>query len=97
MYQSTLPPCSGTVVVHRDEAVTCTIDTCRRDLPRGTWFSLHDSFVYCPEWLGVGRMCPDCGFSAPEAARLLPSSPRIAAQRGRRGHRYTEATRSWRG
>ena len=56
--------CSGTVVVHRDQSVSCTDDTCPRDLPRGTWFSLHSSFVRCSIALG-GDGCLYCEFGAP--------------------------------
>ncbi len=58
------PPCAGTVVVHRDDAVTCSADTCPKDLGRGVWFSIHATFVRCPEAWGRGQGCPDCGFRA---------------------------------
>jgi len=62
--------CSGTVVVHRDGAVTCTTDTCRTDLGRGPWFSTHSSFVRCTETLDRSRRCPDCGFETPAIAQM---------------------------
>jgi hypothetical protein len=52
MRSTSLLECSGTVVVHRDQSVACTHDTCPRDLPRRTWFSLHSSFVRCSTALG---------------------------------------------
>jgi len=55
-----LPECLGTVVVHRDDAVTCTRDTCPRDLPLETWFSHHTSFVTCKT-----EDCPHCQIEAP--------------------------------
>lgn len=63
-----LPRCPGTVVVHRDDAVTCTSGTCQRDRPKGIWLSIHSKFVYCAEALGGAIPCPDCGFEAPTAA-----------------------------
>jgi hypothetical protein len=59
-----LPECSGTVVVHRYDAVTCTSDSCPRDLAIETWFSLHTSFVTCSTALDTDE-CPYCGFVAP--------------------------------
>jgi hypothetical protein len=61
MREMPLPECVGTVVVHRDDAVTCTRDTCPRDLPLETWFSHHASFVTCSTALD----CPHCGSDAP--------------------------------
>jgi hypothetical protein len=52
--------CLGTVVVHRYDAVTCTRDTCPRDLPLESWFSHHTSFMTC-----TTNDCPHCGFDAP--------------------------------
>ena len=66
MSYETPPMCSGAVVVHCDGAVTCTTDTCPRDLPRWMWFSLHSSFVRCVDALGADG-CPEYGFA--------PSSP----------------------
>lgn len=61
MRTTALLACPGAVVVHRDQAVSCTDDTCPRDLPRGTWFSLHSSFVQCRTSFDIDD-CPDCGF-----------------------------------
>jgi hypothetical protein len=55
--------CTGTVVVHRDDSVTCTTDTCPRDLPVETRFSLHTSFVTCGNAFDTDD-CPHCGFDA---------------------------------
>jgi len=54
-----LPECLGTVVVHRNDAVTCTRDTCPRDLPPESWFGYHASFVVCRV-----DACPNCEFDA---------------------------------
>ena len=51
--------CLGTVVVHRYDAVTCTRDTCPRDLPLESWFSHHTSFMTC-----LNKDCPHCGSGA---------------------------------
>src|SRR5579863_1116656 len=56
--------CQGTVVVHRDDSVSCTDDRCPHDLPRGAWFSLHSSFVRCSTALG-GDGCPSSEFDVP--------------------------------
>lgn len=55
--------CPGTVTVHRDLAVSCSADTCQRDLPRAYWFSLHGSFSRCTEARGADETCPECGFA----------------------------------
>ena len=67
MRTTSLLECFGTVVVHRDQAVSCTDDSCPTDLPRGTWFSLHSSFVRCSTALG-GDGCVYCEFDAPVTA-----------------------------
>lgn len=54
-----LPECLGTVVVHRDDAVTCTRDSCPRGLSLESWFSHHTSFVTCKI-----DECPHCSFNA---------------------------------
>jgi hypothetical protein len=54
-----LPECSGTVVVHRSDAVTCTRDSCPRDLSLESWFRHHASFVTCKT-----DECPHCVFDA---------------------------------
>ena len=56
--------CPGTVVVHRDQSVSCTRNQCPNHLPRGMWFSLHSSFVRCSIALG-GQGCLYCDFEAP--------------------------------
>jgi hypothetical protein len=56
--------CSGAVVVHRDQSVSCTDDTCPRDLPKVMWFNLHSSFVRCSTALG-GAGCLYCEFEVP--------------------------------
>ena len=58
MQDMPLPECLGTVVVHQYDAVTCTRDTCPRDMNLETWFSHHTSFTTC-----TGKDCPHCGFS----------------------------------
>lgn len=64
MRTTSLLECFGTVVIHRDQSVSCTDDTCPHDLPRGTWFSLHSSFVRCSTALG-GEGCASCEFDLP--------------------------------
>ena len=54
-------PCSGTVTVHRDSAMTCTSSTCPRHVSRDTWFGLHSTFLVCTMVHG-SRGCPDCSF-----------------------------------
>ena len=56
-----LPECLGTVVVHRGDAVTCTRDSCPRDLSLESWFSHHASFMTCK-----AGDCPHCVFDSPE-------------------------------
>jgi len=63
MPSARLPECPGRVVIHRDDAVTCTANTCPSNLPRGTWFALHSSFRRCGLVHGDG--CPECSFAAP--------------------------------
>ena len=96
MRHPSLPLCSGTVVIHRDDAATCTSDACRRDLRRGVWFSIHSRFVHCPEAVKGDGRCPDCGFGSPVIAQLAQSQlPRFAGHlRRRRGNRETDPTRS---
>lgn len=55
-----LPECVGTVLVHRNDLVTCTRSSCPRDVPLETWFSFHTSFAAC----GIDD-CPYCRFGAP--------------------------------
>lgn len=86
MRYPSLPRCSGMVVVHRDLAVTCTSDTCPRDLRTGVWFGMHSRFVRCPESLAVGRRCPDCGFESPMTTPVAPMQPSRFAGHLRRGH-----------
>jgi hypothetical protein len=64
MRTTSLLDCQGAVVVHRDQSVSCTDDTCPRDLPKALWFSLHSSFVRCSTALG-GDGCLYCEFDAP--------------------------------
>ncbi|MGA2521940.1 MAG: hypothetical protein ABSG81_14130 [Acidimicrobiales bacterium] len=59
-----VPPCSGTVLVHEDDAVTCTSDECPRHLARTKWFSVHSTFVPCRTVAGP-EGCPDCDFQSP--------------------------------
>jgi hypothetical protein len=89
-----LPECSGTVGVHRDEAVTCTDDTCPRDLPKALWFSLHSSFVRCGTALDTGD-CPNCGFETPVDVRQVERNlTTIATGRSGRRGRLLESARS---
>jgi len=55
MHAMPLPECLGTVVVHRNDVVTCTSDNCRRDQPLESWFGRHTSFVICST-----DDCPHC-------------------------------------
>ena len=57
------PLCRGTVIVHRDEAMTCTSRTCPRHLPPTQWFGIHSTFVPCSVAAGP-RGCPDCQFES---------------------------------
>jgi len=59
MQTFSLPECLGTVVVHRGDTVTCTRDSCPRDLSLESWFSHHASFVTCQT-----VECPHCMFDA---------------------------------
>ena len=94
MRSTSLLECSGTVGVHRDEAVTCTDDTCPRDLPMAMWFSLHSSFVRCSAALDTDD-CPNCGFEAPtdvrQVERNLTTIP--ISRRGSRGRLLESARR----
>jgi hypothetical protein len=63
MRTTSLLECPGAVVVHRDQSVSCTDDTCPRDLPKALWFSLHSSFGSCSTALG-GDGCLYCEFGA---------------------------------
>src|SRR5579863_4083647 len=60
MRTMSLPEYLGTVVVHRGDAVTCTRDSCPRDLSLESWFSHHTSFMTCR-----ADECPHCVFEAP--------------------------------
>ncbi len=75
-----LPECPGTVVIHRDNAVSCTTNTCPRNLPRGTWFSLHASFTPC-EAAG-GAECPDCAFELLDVVFEHAGAPRSLGDGG---------------
>lgn len=75
------PECLGTVVVHRDDVVTCTRDSCPRDLLLETWFSYHTSFVTCRT-----DSCPHCGLNAPVQFGHGDSNP--ASSAARRNHRW---------
>ena len=85
-----LPECLGTVVVHRDDAVTCTRDTCPRDLPLETWFSHHTSFVTC----STALECPHCGFDPPvQSGHGDGNSTPSAVSRSRSRARELESAR----
>ena len=64
MRTTSLLECPGTVVIHRDQSVSCTTNTCPSDLPRRTWFSLHSAFVRCSTAVG-GDGCGYCEFDVP--------------------------------
>ena len=82
---------SGTVGVHRDEAVTCTSDTCPRNLPMPMWFSLHSSFVRCSTALDTDD-CPNCGFETPVDVRQVERNlTTIATGRSRGRGRLLES------
>ncbi len=72
MRTASLPRCSGTVVLHRGDAVTCSRGTCPKDLSKAVWLSLHWRFVRCVEVLGHGGDCLDCGF-APSTHQSVPA------------------------
>jgi len=52
-----LPECLGTVVVHRNDVVTCTQTTCPRNVSLDTWFGFHSLFASCST-----DDCPYCRF-----------------------------------
>jgi hypothetical protein len=55
--------CHGTVVVHKDLAVTCTNEFCRSDMPRATWLSIHRYVLRCVDATGDSR-CQLCDFES---------------------------------
>jgi hypothetical protein len=74
-----LPECLGTVVVHQYDAVTCTKDTCPRDMTLETWFSHHTSFMTCKT-----DDCPYCEFNTPVGSGYdLPTSSGVRRRQGR--------------
>jgi hypothetical protein len=73
-----LPECLGTVVIHEYDAVTCTKDTCPRDMALESWFSHHTSFMTCK-----ADDCPYCEFNAP--VEDSDGMPTLRATRGRKG------------
>ena len=94
MRSTSLLECSGTVGVHRDEAVTCTDDTCPRDLPMAMWFSLHSSFVRCSTALDT-EDSPNCGFETPVDVRQVERDlTTIATGRSRSLGHLLESARS---
>ena len=42
-----MPRCPGTVVVHRDQAMTCTSERCPAPPTPADWFDVHASVVPC--------------------------------------------------
>jgi hypothetical protein len=94
MRATSLFECSGTVGVHRDEAVTCTSDNCPRDLSMAMWFSLHSTFVRCSTALDTDD-CPNCGFETPvEVEQVERNLTSIATGRSRsRSHLLASALR----
>ncbi len=75
-----LPECLGTVVIHRGDAVTCTRDTCRRDLSLESWFGQHASFITCNS-----DVCPNCRFNDPVQVPRRDRDSASSAVRRRRG------------
>jgi hypothetical protein len=75
-----LPECLGTVVIHEYDAVTCTKDTCPRDMALESWFSHHTSFMTCKT-----QDCPHCSFSNARAESEYdnPISSAPSRRRGR--------------
>ena len=94
MRTTSLLECPGAVVVHRDQSVSCTDDTCPRDLPKALWFSLHSSFVRCSTTLDADDS-PNCEFETPvdvrQAERNLTT---IATGRSRSRGRLLESART---
>jgi hypothetical protein len=84
MQVMSLPECLGTVVVHRGDAVTCTRDSCPRDLNLDSWFSHHTSFVTCSS-----HNCAHCGFEAP-VQWVTDGNSMSTTVRRRRGGRLLE-------
>jgi hypothetical protein len=76
-----LPECLGTVVVHRNDVVTCTKASCPRDVSLDTWFGFHSLFVSCST--------DDCSYCRFHPSVLLghgdgdPTSSSAARRRGR--------------
>lgn len=75
-----LPECLGTVVVHQGDAVTCTRDTCTRDLSLESWFSHHTSFMTCRT-----NDCPHCGLNPRMQVGIGDGNPTSSAVRRGRG------------
>jgi len=71
-----LPECVGTVLVHHNDLVTCTRNSCPRDAPLETWFSFHASFVTCS-----ADDCPYCRCGAPVQLGNGQGSPTSSAAR----------------
>jgi hypothetical protein len=67
------PECLGTVVIHQYDAVTCTKDTCPRDMTLESWFSHHTSFVTCKT-----DDCPYCRFNTLAKIDGNPTSSMVA-------------------
>ncbi len=82
-----LPECLGTVVVHRYDTVTCSRDTCPRDLPLDSWFSHHTSFGLPP---GTWRR-PDSWLSMSLVRTPTPAVP-FADRTGDPGRRFHAAS-----
>lgn len=61
MRSSSVGPCPGTAVVHRDEAVTCSEARCRSNVTKVEFFEHHLQVVRCVDAQG-GSGCPMCGF-----------------------------------
>jgi len=80
--------CLGTVVVHLYDAVTCTRDSCPRDMTLETWFSHHTSFMTC-----TTNDCPHCGFNAPVQLANEDGNPTSSIAARRRRGRLLESAR----
>ena len=81
MMLTPMPLCPGTVIVHRDDAMTCTSRRCPQQLTREDWFKIHASFVPCSvAHRHSGGECPDCDFGS---VVVDLASRRVLAQRRR--------------
>lgn len=51
--------CSGTVIVHADQSLTCSDPACTQSEDRSAWIGCHALFVGCAALDGTA-LCPRC-------------------------------------